>query len=95
MVSNLVFDNKKHVRWLRSIFPLDKKVFLLTTVSSSQKCSILSAAPLAFKAVLILLSDPELIFLGIDASSDLPREHSPVVSPAMPSDFVANYWVKS
>ena len=39
MVSNLVLENKKHVRWLRSVLPLDKKVFLLTTVSSSQKCS--------------------------------------------------------
>ena len=46
--------------------------------------AVLSAAPLAFKAVLILLSDPVLVFLGIDASSDRPREHSPVVSPAMP-----------
>ena len=37
-----------------------------------------------WKIQLILLSAHMLVFLGIDASSDRPQEHSPVVSPTMP-----------
>ena len=53
--------------------PLDKKVFPLTTLSSSRKWSILSAAPLASGLNLYYFLILLLVFLGIDTSPAQPR----------------------
>ena len=45
---------------------------------------LVSGVTSPWKIQLILLSAHMLVFLGIDASSDRPQEHSPVVSPTMP-----------
>ena len=76
---------EQHVRRHRVVMPLDKKVFPLTTLSSSRKWSILSAAPLASELNLYYFLILLLVFLGIDTSPARPEEHSPVVSPAMPN----------